>query len=156
MKSVTIYTDGGCVPNPGKGGYGIVLICEGVRKEINGGFRKTTNNRMEMTAAIVALQQLSEPCQVLLHSDSLYLINGITKGWAKKWKRNNWMRTRKDKAINPDLWDKLLELCDFHKVEWRWVKGHSGQIENERCDFLATQAVRAGKLDADLYYETQG
>ncbi|MGE5343484.1 MAG: ribonuclease HI [Candidatus Omnitrophota bacterium] len=134
---VIIYTDGGCLNNPGPGGYGAVLLHGEKRKELSGGFRKTTNNRMELTACIEALKALKYPCSVMLHSDSQYVVNGITKGWAERWKKKGWMRGQNAPAENCDLWDKLLELCKIHDVEFVWVRGHAGNIENERCDQLA-------------------
>ena len=141
MKNVTIYTDGACSGNPGPGGYGAVLLHKSHRKELSGGEAQTTNNRMEMLAAIVGLEALKEPCQVALYSDSKYLVDAIEKGWAKRWQQNNWMRNKKDPALNPDLWERLLALLDKHKMTFHWVKGHAGNPENERCDELARGAV---------------
>ena len=138
MKEVIIYTDGACKGNPGPGGYGAVLMYKNHRKEISGGDKQTTNNRMEIMAAIVALETLTMPCKVTLFSDSRYLVDAITKGWAIKWKRNNWMRTKKDPALNADLWERLLSVIDKHEVTFYWVRGHTGQAENERCDQLAS------------------
>jgi ribonuclease HI len=154
LKSVTIYTDGACTGNPGPGGYGAVLLYGEHRKELSGGFRLTTNNRMEMMAAIAGLQALNSPCSVTLYSDSQYVVNAITKGWAKKWRANNWMRNKQERAVNPDLWQQLLELCDRHRVTFSWVRGHSGNVENERCDRLAVQASRQPDLPPDLGYES--
>ena len=142
MKKVTIYTDGGCSGNPGPGGYGAVLLYENNRKEISEGYRLTTNNRMEMLACIKALEILKYPCEINLFSDSKYVINGIEKGWAKKWEANNWKRNKNEMAKNPDLWSRLLRLCETHNVTFTWVKGHAGNKENERCDEL-TNIVRA-------------
>lgn len=139
MKKVEIFTDGACSGNPGPGGWGAILRYKDTEKEISGGDSKTTNNRMEMTAAIEALSLLKEPCEVTLYSDSQYVCNALTKGWAKKWKANNWMRNKKEPALNPELWEKLLELYDKHKVTIVWVKGHAGHPENERCDRLAVE-----------------
>ena len=150
---VTIYTDGGAIPNPGKGGYGVVLIYGEYKKEINGVYRKTTNNRMELMATIVGLQELKRPCKVTLYSDSRYVVDGIMEGWAKRWKSKGWMRNKKEKAINIDLWDKLLELCDYHQVTMKWVKGHSGNINNERCDVLANEAIESENLEIDAMYD---
>ena len=137
-KHVDIYTDGACLGNPGPGGYGAVLLDGGHRKELSGGFRLTTNNRMEIMAVIKGLEELQEPCSVSLYSDSQYVVNAISKGWAKRWKANGWKRNSKgEKALNPDLWDKMLDLCGKHEVTFKWVKGHSGNKENERCDSLA-------------------
>lgn len=152
-KNVTIYTDGACIENPGPGGYGVVLIYEGRRKVLAGGFRLTTNNRMEIMAAIVGLQTLKAKCAVTIYSDSKYLVDGISKGWAARWRTNGWMRNSKEKAINPDLWKKLLELCAQHEVKFEWVKGHAGNKENERCDSLSLQAAKLRDLPADDPYE---
>jgi ribonuclease HI len=152
-KSVTIYTDGACLGNPGPGGYGVVLIYDRHRKELSGGFRLTTNNRMELTAAISGLEALKSPCVAALFTDSQYLVNAMTKGWAMKWRKQGWMRTKKDKAQNPDLWEQLLSLCSRHKVAFHWVRGHAGNAENERCDFLATTAAKRADLPPDPGYE---
>lgn len=138
MKDVLIYTDGACLGNPGPGGYGAVLRYGSHEKELSGGERDTTNNRMELMAAIVALSQLREPCNVTLTSDSKYLCDGMNKGWARSWRANGWKKADKKPALNSDLWEKLLNLCETHKVEFVWVKGHAGHPENERCDKLAT------------------
>ncbi|MBQ8572631.1 MAG: ribonuclease HI [Ruminococcus sp.] len=140
MKKVDIYTDGACSGNPGPGGWGAILCYNGVEKEISGGEPHTTNNRMELLAVISALQMLKEPCEVTLYSDSQYVCNALERGWAKKWQAQGWMRTKKDKALNPDLWEKLLNLCDIHKVNVVWVKGHNNHPMNERCDRLAVAA----------------
>jgi ribonuclease HI len=155
MKHVTIYTDGGCIKNPGPGGYGTVLIYGSHRKELSGGFRSTTNNRMEIYAAIAGLESIKEPCQVTLYSDSQYLVNAIQKGWARRWRANGWRRSNKEKAINPDLWERLLKLCEMHTVRFEWVRGHAGQIENERCDQLAGTAARSSHLAIDEGYEKE-
>lgn len=125
------------------------------RKELSGGFRRTTNNRMELLGAIEGLRALKDRCAVKLHTDSQYVVNAIEKGWAAKWKANGWMRNKKDKAINPDLWEQLLALCKQHKVEFVWVRGHSGNIENERCDVLAVAAAQQPNLPADEVYERE-
>lgn len=138
MKKVEIYTDGACRGNPGKGGWGAVLIYGENKKELCGGEKETTNNRMELTAAIEALAILKEPCKVTMTSDSQYLINGITKGWALSWKNNGWKKSDRSPALNVDLWEKLLDLLEIHDVEFIWVKGHAGHKYNERCDELAT------------------
>lgn len=137
MKKVDIFTDGACSGNPGPGGWGAILRFNGQEKELSGGEASTTNNRMEISAVINALNALKEPCEVNLYSDSQYVCNAITKGWAKRWRENNWMRNKKEKALNPELWEKVLELCDVHKVTVHWVRGHDGHEENERCDALA-------------------
>lgn len=137
LKKVEIFTDGACSGNPGPGGYGVVLRYGATEKELSGGEAETTNNRMELTAAIVGLEALKEKCSVTLYSDSKYLIDAINCGWAVKWRENGWMRTKKDKALNPDLWEKLLDLLDRQDVTLVWVKGHAGHPENERCDRMA-------------------
>jgi len=152
-KYVTIYTDGACIGNPGPGGYGTVLIYKGRRRELSRGYRLTTNNRMEMLAAIVALEALKESCRVTIHTDSEYLANAAEKGWARRWKANGWRRNKKDKALNPDLWERLITLCDGHEVEFKWIRGHAGDTENERCDSLAIEAARQSTLIVDEGYE---
>lgn len=137
LKQVEIFTDGACSGNPGPGGYGVILRCGNAEKEISGGDANTTNNRMELMGPIVALQALNQPCKVTLYTDSQYVANGITKGWAQKWKANGWMRNKKDPALNADLWDQLLNELARHQVTIKWVKGHAGHPENERCDRLA-------------------
>ena len=142
MKTVTIYTDGACSGNPGPGGWGAILRYKGNEKELSGGAADTTNNRMEITAVLQALTALKEPCNVTLYSDSQYVCNALKLGWAKKWKANNWMRNKKEPALNPDLWEKLLEQYDRHNVTVVWVKGHAGHPENERCDRLAVEQAK--------------
>ena len=153
MKKVTIYTDGGCSPNPGPGGYGIVLIYREQRRELSGGYRSTTNNRMELTAAIRGLQALKEPCDVTLFSDSQYVVHGITKGWARTWKSKGWIKSDKRPAENIDLWEDLLNLCETHAVRFEWIRGHNGHAENECCDRLAGDASRRQDLPVDSVYE---
>ncbi len=150
---IIIYTDGACTGNPGAGGYGAVLIKDDQREEISGGYKLTTNNRMEMMAAIAALQSLEEKSEVILHSDSKYLVDAVEKGWAKKWQANGWKRNKKDKAKNPDLWQMVLDLCKQHQVDFVWVKGHAGIPENERCDQLAVKAAKGINLPADEGYQ---
>jgi ribonuclease HI len=150
--NVIIYTDGGCINNPGPGGYGVVLKNAKERKELSGGFRLTTNNRMELMACIVGLKALKRKLSVVIYSDSKYVVDGISKGWAKRWKSNGWMRNKYDRAENVDLWEQLLELCEKHKVQFRWVKGHAGNPENERCDQLAKQAALKRGLPPDVAY----
>ncbi len=137
MKKVEIFTDGACKGNPGPGGWGAILRYKDVEKEISGGEADTTNNRMELTAVISALELLKEPCEVELYTDSQYVANAVNLGWAEKWKANGWMRNKKEKALNPELWEKLLNLLKKHSVKFNWVKGHAGHPENERCDRLA-------------------
>ena len=137
MKHIELYTDGACSGNPGPGGWGAILRYGGTEKELCGGEKQTTNNRMELTAVIEGLAALKEPCEVTLTSDSKYVVDGITKGWARAWKRNGWRKADKKPALNADLWDKLLTLLDIHQVRFVWVHGHQGHPENERCDTLA-------------------
>ncbi len=139
MKKVNLYTDGACSGNPGPGGWGAILECEGHIKELCGGEAETTNNRMELTAVIEGLSALKYSCEVTLISDSKYIIDAITQGWVYKWKENNWMRNKKDKALNPDLWEKLLIEIEKHDMRYTWVKGHAGHPENERCDEMAVK-----------------
>ena len=137
MKEVTLYTDGACSGNPGPGGWGAILIYKDIRKEMSGGDKETTNNKMELTAAIEGLSALKEPCRVKLYSDSKYLIDGITKDWARGWKAKGWKKSDGKPALNIDLWERILELDDYHEIEYIWVKGHAGNPNNERCDRLA-------------------
>jgi ribonuclease HI len=153
QEKVVIYTDGCAINNPGVGGYGVVLKYKGHRKELSGGFRLTTNNRMELLACIEGLRALKHKSDVIIYSDSQYVVNSMSNGWAKRWKAKGWMRSDKEKAENPDLWEQLLELCDYHNVEFRWVKGHNGAVENERCDQLAIEATQRKDLHADVVYE---
>lgn len=139
MKNVEIFTDGACSGNPGPGGWGVVLRFGAHEKELSGGEKETTNNRMELTAAIMGLSALKEPCKVVLTTDSKYVADGITKGWAASWQKNGWRKADKKPALNPDLWEKLLELINKHDVTINWVKGHDGHPENERCDRLAVE-----------------
>ncbi|MDD6022754.1 MAG: ribonuclease HI [Oscillospiraceae bacterium] len=135
--NVTIYTDGACSGNPGPGGYGAILMYGEHKKELSGGEANTTNNRMELLAVITALSALNRPCTGDLYTDSQYIVNAVTKGWAVRWRANGWMRNKKDKALNPDLWDTLLNLLDRHQVTFHWVKGHAENPYNNRCDELA-------------------
>lgn len=137
MKKVEIYTDGACSGNPGPGGWGAILVYNSVEKELSGGERETTNNRMELTAVIEGLCALKEPCDVTLTTDSKYVCDAINKGWVYSWKKNNWRKADKKPALNVDLWEKLLAELNRHKVEFVWVKGHNGHKYNERCDKLA-------------------
>ncbi len=155
LPQVEIYTDGGCKPNPGPGGYGVVVLHPRKRAEISGGFRSTTNNRMEIFAAIKGLDLLKRPCQVTLYSDSQYLVNAITKGWAVRWQKKNWQLSPTQPARNADLWKQMLPLCETHQVKFRWVRGHAGNRENERCDQLSLAARCQPNLPADEAYENQ-
>ncbi len=141
MKKVEIYSDWWARPNPGSWAYGVILRFWKIEKELSGFEEHTTNNRMELTWVIKGLEELKEPCEVEIFTDSSYVVNGIEKGWAKKWKENNWMRTKSEKAVNYDLWEKLLALLKKHKVKFHWVKGHAWHEENERCDELATKEI---------------
>lgn len=145
MKHVEIFTDGACSGNPGPGGFGAILRYNGVEKEISGGEANTTNNRMELSGVIEALRLLKEPCEVVLCSDSKYVCDAITKGWAKSWRKNGWRKADKKPALNADLWEILLQLLEQHKVTVNWVKGHAGHAENERCDRLAVTAIEKFK-----------
>ena len=136
MKHVDIYTDGACKGNPGPGGYGAILVYGGQERELSGGEPSTTNNRMELMGAIAALERLREPCEVTLTSDSRYLVDAVTKGWAKSWRKAD-----KSPALNSDLWARLLELLEIHRVTFIWVRGHVGHPYNERCDALAVEAA---------------
>ena len=139
MKEIEIYTDGACSGNPGPGGWGSILIYKGVEKEMSGGAGETTNNRMELTAVIEALKALKEPCIVQLYSDSKYVIDALSKGWAKGWKARGWIKSDKKPALNPDLWDELLKLTELHQVKCHWVKGHADNKYNSRCDEMAVR-----------------
>jgi ribonuclease HI len=150
---VTIYTDGGCDPNPGTGGYGALVSCGSQARELSGGFKLTTNNRMEIFAAIAGLETLQSPCKVTLISDSRYLVDAMALGWAKRWRENGWWRTKKERSVNADLWERLLTLCERHRVTFEWVRGHAGHAQNELCDALAMQALKQPDLPADAGYE---
>jgi ribonuclease HI len=153
VTEVTVYTDGACIGNPGPGGYAAILVCGNKRKEIVGGCRLTTSNRMEILAALAALEALKWPCRVKLHSDSRYLVDGMSKGWAQRWRDKGWMRNAKEEAVNADLWERLLVICEKHEVEFVWVQGHAGHAENERCDLLSVSAAQVEGLPADIGYE---
>jgi len=141
MKHILIYTDGACRGNPGRGGFGTILNYNGHIKEISAGYSKTTNNRMEILAALVGLEALSEPCKVTVYSDSKYLIDAMSKGWLYGWKKKNWTRGPGKPLKNVDLWKRMDEVIRKHDITWKWVKGHAGHPENERCDELATTAA---------------
>jgi ribonuclease HI len=150
MKCITLYSDGACSGNPGPGGYGVILDYNGQEKELSGGFRGTTNNRMELMGVITGLESLKEPCSVRVVSDSKYVVDAIEKGWAAKWRQNGWKRNKKEKALNPDLWQRLLDLCAKHTVKFEWVNGHAGHPQNERCDRLAVDAATMPCLPEDI------
>lgn len=139
LSFVEIFTDGACSGNPGPGGWGVILRYGNAEKELSGGERETTNNRMELTAVIKGLEALKRRCKVKIYSDSSYVVNGIEKGWARSWKENGWRKKDKKPALNADLWDRLLSLLDLHEYEFKWVRGHAGHPENERCDRLAVE-----------------
>lgn len=143
MKSVEIYTDGACSCNPGPGGFGIVFLYGNTRKEFSSGYKLTTNNRMELLAVITALEMLNEPCIVSLYSDSKYVIDSVEKRWVFNWQKNNWVKPKNQKVPNADLWQALLKLLAVHKVNFIWVKGHNDNVENERCDKLARDAINS-------------
>lgn len=154
MTSVTIYTDGACSGNPGPGGYGVLLQSGQHTKELAAGYRKTTNNRMELMALIQGLELLTRPCTVTLYSDSRYVVDAIEKGWARSWKARGWVKADKQPAVNADLWDRALKVLAKHKVTLKWVKGHASNAGNNRCDELAVAAARSPRLLVDEGYES--
>ena len=139
MKTVEIYTDGACSGNPGPGGWGAILRYNGREKEISGGEEQTTNNRMELSAVIAALECLKEPCTVELYSDSRYVIDALSKGWAESWRKKGWIKSDKKPALNADLWERLLALTQRHEMRCHWVRGHADNEYNNRCDALAVE-----------------
>jgi ribonuclease HI len=149
---LAIYTDGGCSKNPGPGGYGVVLLKGGERQELSGGYAHTTNNRMELMGCIKGLESLDGTGPVAVYSDSQYVVNGIAKGWARRWRSNNWMRNKDEAAENSDLWARLLDLCEKRDVQFHWVRGHNGHPENERCDELAVEMTHRADLPPDRGY----
>ena len=151
---VLIYTDGSAIENPGPGGFGVILRYEGHRKELSGGFRLTTNNRMELLACIEGLKALKHRCSVVLFSDSKYVVEGMAKGRAERWRANAWRLADDEEVKNADLWRELVELCEQHDIEFRWVRGHSGNRDNQRCDRLAMAAAQGRGLVADTAYES--
>lgn len=151
---VTVFTDGACSPNPGAGGWGVVILHDGARRELSGGFRKTTNNRMEIQAVVEGLSAVDAEIPVTVVSDSRYVVDMMNGGHVRRWKANSWMRTKRDRALNPDLWDRLLEICEGRDVTFQWVKGHDGHPENERADELAVEAARQDGLPADEGFES--
>jgi ribonuclease HI len=153
MKRVTIHTDGACKGNPGPGGYGVVMVCGRHRLELAKGYTRTTNNRMEVLAAIVALETLREPCEIELWSDSRYLVDAMTKNWLKGWKAKGWRTATNGPVKNRDLWERLAAAVEPHKVTWKWLRGHAGHKENERCDVLAVAAATGRSLLDDTGYD---
>lgn len=146
LKEVQIFSDGACSGNPGPGGYGVILRCDGYEKELSGGEPHTTNNRMELLGVITGLEALKYPCRVVIQTDSRYVVDGIEKGWARSWRKNGWIKSDKKPALNSDLWERLLNLLERHEVRFTWIKGHAGHPENERCDRLAVEASRLGQF----------
>lgn len=153
MDQVIIYTDGACSGNPGPGGYGIILRSGKHSKELSQGFNKTTNNRMELMGVAVALECLVRPCEVTVFSDSKYVVEAVEKGWAKRWRANGWRKADKMPAVNADLWGRLLDLMEKHRVRFKWVRGHASCVENNRCDELAVAASKAPGRVPDAGYE---
>ncbi len=151
--AVVIYTDGSTINNPGPGGYAAVLMYKGHRRELSGGFRQTTNNRMELMACIEALSALKQKSKVVMYCDSKYIVDSIAQGWARTWQAQRWKKKNKEPVQNADLWQQLLKLLDEHDVQMNWVKGHGGKKENERCDELAVQAAGKNNLPPDKEYE---
>ncbi len=152
LPQITIYTDGAAEPNPGAGGYGVVLISSDRCRSLSAGYRFTTNNRMELLAVIAGLEALNKPCRVTVFSDSKYVVDSMTRGSASRWRSQGWMRTQKHKAKNCDLWKRLLAVCERHEVAFQWVPGHRGILENEHCDKLATAAAKSANLLEDTGY----
>ena len=153
LPEVVLYCDGACTPNPGVGGYGALLMYGSHRRELSGGFRATTNNRMEIMAAIAGLSALKRPCRVTVFSDSRYVVDAIEQDWARRWRAKGWRRSAKEKAANHDLWTEHLDLCDQHEVNFHWIRGHAGDPENDLCDALATAAYSQPELPCDSGYD---
>jgi len=149
---VCLYSDGGAEPNPGPGGFGVILEYKGHKKELSKGYQLTTNNRMELLGVIFGLENLKKPSNVEVYSDSKYLVNAVNEGWVVKWQENNWFRNKKERAVNIDLWKRLLVLMETHTVNFNWVKGHNGHLQNERCDELAGIALKGQELIEDVEY----
>lgn len=152
---VKIFTDEGSSGNPGPGGYGVILLYNGHRKELSGGYRKTTNNRMELKAVIEGLKVLKRQCKVTVYCDSKYIVDSIKKGWIYTWQNKNWKRTLNKIVINADLWLQIYELMNKHEVDFEWVRGHNGNTENEKCDEIAIKAYKQPNLPLDTFYESQ-
>lgn len=153
MKKIEIYTDGACSGNPGPGGYGVILKYNEVTKELSGGYNNTTNNRMELLAVITGLEALKEPCEVTIYSDSKYVVDAIAKGWLNSWQNRGWKKADGKRALNVDLWSRLVPLLEKNKVDFVWIKGHDGHKYNERCDVLAVSASQRGNLPEDMGVE---
>lgn len=151
-KEIDVYTDGACSGNPGPGGYAALLQCDGHQRELSGGFAKTTNNRMELLAAITGLASLTQPCRVALHSDSKYLVDAMINGWVDGWRARGWVTAGKKRVKNVDLWQRLADATTGHEIDWVWVRGHDGHAENERCDILAVEAAAGEDLPPDEGY----
>jgi ribonuclease HI len=154
-QAVTIYSDGACLGNPGRGGYGTVLLAGKHRKELSVGYRLTTNNRMELLGAIAGLEALTRPCKVTLWSDSQYVVKAMADGWLDNWQKRGWRTAGKKAVKNQDLWQRMLKALGEHEVDWRWVRGHTGDVENERCDQLAVAAANSGALLEDEGFEPE-
>lgn len=152
IPTVEIYSDGGATPNPGKGGFGVILKHKNHEKEFYQGFKLTTNNRMELMGVIIGLEQLKKRSKVTVYTDSKLVVDGINLGWAENWKKNSWTRNSTEPALNSDLWAKLLDLLEKHIVRFIWIKGHSGHPENERCDQLVKKAIQSNNLSVDEGY----
>ncbi|WP_411895240.1 ribonuclease HI [Winogradskyella sp. A2] len=154
IPEIELFTDGGAEPNPGKGGFGVVLSYKGRTKEFVVGYELTTNNRMELMAVIFGLERIKTKAKVTIFSDSKYVVDGIEKGWAENWERSNWIRKKGNLVLNKDLWERLLDVLDKHEVTFHWVKGHAGHIENERCDVLANEGINLeDKLEDEGYLD---
>lgn len=154
QKQVTVYCDGACLGNPGPGGFGTVLLHGKHRRELSRGYRRTTNNRMELLGAIVGLETLKEPCCVTVVSDSRYVVDAMRLDWTSRWKARGWRTSQKTPVANVDLWLRLLAAAAAHEVTWQWVRGHAGDRENERCDVLAMAAAKGQSLECDAGFET--
>ncbi len=155
LKTVELFSDGACSGNPGKGGYGTILKYGEIKKEISGGFRLTTNNRMEIIGVLEGFEKLKEPCNVIVTSDSKYVIDALSKGWVYGWQKKGWIKSDKKRAQNVDLWERLLKEIAKHNVTYNWIKGHAGHPENERCDHLAVSAYSGDDLMIDAEYERE-
>jgi ribonuclease HI len=152
-KRIVLHGDGACIGNPGPGGWAVVLRFGEHRKVLSGGRRLTTNNRMELLAVVEGLRALKVRCVVTVYSDSRYVVDGVTKGWAHRWRAAGWLRSAGEQTVNADLWAQLLDLCDRHQVGFEWVRGHAGNTDNECCDRLAVQAAQADNLPPDDGFE---